>query len=85
MADVAEHHAALDPVEDQPDVSAGTGRPEVLVFDVVEPVALQARVSWINLKFKASKFCGFLIFRTEPLQARLKCVSEKEVQEGESG
>ena len=85
MADITEHHAALDPVEDQPNVTAGTGRPEVLVFDVVETVTLQAWVSWINLKFKASKFCGFLIFRTEPLQARLKCVSEKEAQDGESG
>ncbi len=44
MVDISEHHAALNTMEDQPDVSAGTGRPEVLVLDVVEPVALKTRV-----------------------------------------
>ena len=85
MVDVAQHYAALNTMEDQPDVTAGAGRPEVLVLDVVAPVALQTRVEGITLKFKASMFGGFLLFSTELLQARLKCVSEKEVHGGESG
>ena len=49
MGDVAEHHAALGPMEDQPDVTTGTGRPKVLVLDVVETVAVQPRIDGIDL------------------------------------
>jgi hypothetical protein len=42
MGNVAEHHAALHPVDEQPNASAGTGRSEVRVFDVVETMTLQA-------------------------------------------
>ncbi|MFM7465312.1 MAG: hypothetical protein ACKO28_07570 [Cyanobium sp.] len=65
MAHIAEHHAALDPVEDQSDVTAGSGRPEVLVLDVVETVALQTWIGRIDLQFKGCELGGFLLFAVE--------------------
>ena len=78
MGHVAEHHAALNPVEDQPDVSAGTGRPEVLVLDVVEPVAQQAWIGRIDLQLEGGEFGGFLLFSTELLKAGLEAVGKEE-------
>ena len=77
MAHIAEHHAALDPVEDQADVTAGTGRPEVLILDVVEPVALQARIGWIDLQFEGGESGGLLLFAIELLKATLERVGEE--------
>jgi len=56
MVDVAEHHAALHPMENQPDVTTGTGRPEVLVLDVAELLALQARIGGIDLQLEGGEF-----------------------------
>ncbi len=78
---VAEHHAALDPMEDQPDVTAGAGRPEVLVLDVVEPVALQTRVGGIDLQLEGCELGSFLLFSTELLKAGLEAVGEEESHE----
>ena len=78
MADVAEHDAALDPVENQADVTAGAGRPEVLVFDVVEPVALEARVGGIDLQLEGGELGSFLLFSVELVQAGLEAVGEEE-------
>jgi hypothetical protein len=36
-------------MEDQTDVTAGASRPEVLVLDAVETVALQPRIGGIDL------------------------------------
>jgi hypothetical protein len=72
MVDVAEHHAALDPVEDQPNVSAGTGRPEVLVFDVVETMALQAWIGRIDLQFEGGELGRLLFITAESVKTRLK-------------
>lgn len=52
MGPDAEPDTAPDPMEAQPDVSAGTGRPEVFVLDIVEPVALQARIDGVELQFE---------------------------------
>ena len=79
MVDVAEHHAALDTMEDQPDVTAGAGRPEVLVFDVVEPVALQTRVGRVDLQFEGGELGGFLLLAVEFVQAGLEAVGEEEI------
>jgi hypothetical protein len=78
MGHIAEHHAALDPVEDQPDVTAGTRRPEVLVLDVVEPVALEARVGGIDLQLEGGELGSFLRFSAELLKAGLEAVGEEE-------
>ena len=78
MVYVAEHDAALDPMEDQTDVTAGTGRPEVLVLDVVEPVALQAWVGGIDLQLEGGELGSFLLFSTELLKAGLEAVGEEE-------
>jgi hypothetical protein len=72
MADITEHHAALDPVEDQPNVTAGTGRPEVLVFDVVETVTLQAWIGRIYLQFEGCELGRFLLITAESVKTRLK-------------
>ena len=77
MAHVAEHHAALDPVEDQPYIAAGTGRPEVLVRDVVEMVALQAWIGRVDLQFEGSELGRLLIFSIELIQAGLEAVGKK--------
>ena len=78
MVDVAEHHAALNPMEDQPDVTAGAGRPEVLISDVVEPVALKTRVSRVDLQLEGGELGSFLLFSTELLKAGLEAVGEEE-------
>jgi len=83
MGHVAEHHAALDPMEDQPDVTAGTGRPEVLIFDVVEPVALKARVGRVDLQFEGCELGCFLLITAESVQAGLEAVGEEESHKGE--
>ena len=72
MADITEHHAALVPVEDQPNVTAGTGRPEVLVFDVVETVTLQAWIGRIDLQFEGCELGCFLLITAESVKTRLK-------------
>jgi hypothetical protein len=82
MVDVAEHHAALDTMEDQPDVSAGTGRPKVLVLDVVKPVALQARVGRDDLHFEGCELGCFLLITAKFVQAGLEAVGEKERHQG---
>ena len=78
MVDVAEHHAALNLMEDQPDVTAGAGRPEVLVLDVVEAVALQTRIGRVDLQLKGGELGSFLLFSTELLKAGLEAVGEEE-------
>jgi hypothetical protein len=78
MVDVAEHHAALNLMEDQTDVTAGTGRPEVLVFDVVEAVALQTRIGRVDLQLEGGELGSFLLFSTELLKAELEAVGEEE-------
>ena len=77
MSHVTEHHAALDPVEDQPNVSAGTGRPEVFVFDVVETMALQAWIGRVDLQFEGGEFGCFLLLAVEFVQAGLEAVGEE--------
>jgi hypothetical protein len=72
MIDVAEHDAALNPMEDQPDVTARASRPEVFVLDVVEPVAMQTRVGRIDLQFKRGELGSFFLFTTELIQAGLE-------------
>lgn len=72
MVDIAEHHAALNTMQDQPDVTTGAGRADVLVLNVVEPVALQARVGKVDLQFEGSELGGFLHITTEFFKARLK-------------
>ncbi len=78
MVDVTEHQAALCTMEDQPDVTAGAGRPEVLVLDVVEPVALQAWVGGIDLQLEGGELGSFLLFSVELVQAGLEAVGEEE-------
>ena len=78
MGHVAEHHAALDPVEDQADVTAGAGRPEVFILDVVETMALQTRVGGIDLQLEGCELGGFLLFSIELVQAGLEAVGEEE-------
>jgi hypothetical protein len=53
MGPDAEPDTALNPMEAQTDVSAGTGRLDVLVLDVGETVGLQARVDGDELQFEA--------------------------------
>ena len=77
MVDVAEHQAALDPMEDQPEVKAGTGRPEVFVFDVGEPMALQAWIGRVDLKFEGGELGGLLLLAVEFVQAGLEGVGEE--------
>jgi len=77
MVDVAERDAALDPMEDQPDVTAGAGRPEVLVFDVVEPVALKTRVGGIDLQLEGCELGSFLLLTIEFVKTRLEGVGEQ--------
>ena len=76
---IAKHHAALDPVEDQPDVTAGTGRPEVLVSDVVEPVALEAWVGRIDLQLEGGELGGFPLFSSKPIKATLIRIGEEKI------
>ena len=83
MVDVAEHHAALNTMEDQPDIATSPGRPEVLVLDVVEPVALQARVGRVDLEIKSGELGRFLLITAEFVQAGLKAVGEEESHQGE--
>ena len=78
MVDVAEHDAALDPMEDQTEVTAGTGRPEILVLDVVEPVALKAGIGRIDLQLEGGELGGFLLLTVEFVQAGLEAVGEEE-------
>jgi hypothetical protein len=78
MVDIAEHHAALDPMEDQPEVTAGAGGPEVLVLDVVEPVALQAGIGRVDLQLEGGELGGFLLLVVELVQAGLDAVGEEE-------
>ena len=61
MVDVAEQHAALDPMEDQANVSAGAGRPELLVL--------------VDLEFIGGEFGRFLLLTVELVQAGLEAVS----------
>ncbi len=77
MGDVAEHHAAHDPVEDQTDVSAGTGRPEVFGIDVVEMMALQAWIVRVDLHFEGGDFGGRLLFDAELVETGLEAVGEE--------
>jgi hypothetical protein len=79
MVDVAEHHAALDPVEDQPDVKVGAGRPEVLVLDVVEPVALEARIGRIDLELECGELGRLLFVTSEPIKATLERIGEEKI------
>ena len=79
MVDVAEHHAALNPMEDQPDVTAGTSGPEILVLDVVETMALQTRVSRVDLQLEGGELSGFLFFSVELVQAGLETIGEEEI------
>lgn len=81
MVDVAEHDAALDPMENQADVTAGTGRPEVFVLDVVQPVALKTRVGRVDLQLEGGELGSFLLFSTELLKAGLEAVGEEESHE----
>ena len=85
MGDVAEHHAALGPMEDQPDVSAGTGRPEVFVLNDVEPVALEAWISRVDLKLEGGEFGGLLLLSIELLKAGLEAVGQEECHEEQRG
>ena len=78
MGHVAEHHAALNTMDDQTDVTAGTSRPEILIFDLVEPVALQTWMGGIDLQLEGSELGGFLLFSTELLKAGLEAVGEEE-------
>ena len=78
MVDVAKHHAALNTMEVQTDVTAGTGRPEVLVFDVVEPMALQTWMGGIDLQLEGGELGGFLLLVVELVQAGLDAVGEEE-------
>ena len=78
MVDVTEHQAALCTMEDQPDVTAGVGRPEVFVLDVVEAVALQAWVGGIDLQLEGGELGGFLLIAIEFLKAGLEAVGEEE-------
>jgi hypothetical protein len=78
MIDIAEHQAALNPIEDQTDVTTGTGRPEVLVLDAVETVALQPRIGGIDLQLEGGEISGFLLFSTELLMAGLEAFGEEE-------
>jgi len=65
------------PVEDQPYIAAGTGRPEVLVLDVVEKVALQAWIGRVDLQFEGSELGRLLLFAAEFVQAGLEAVGKK--------
>jgi hypothetical protein len=56
-------------MEDQPDVSAGTGRPEVLVIDIGETVALQATIGRFDLQLEGGQLGGFLHVLIELVQA----------------
>ena len=78
MFKAAQHYAALNTMEDQPDVTAGAGRPEVLVLDVVQPVALKTRVSRVDLQLEGGELGSFLLFSTELLKAGLEAVGEEE-------
>ena len=62
MGHLAEHHTALDAVENQANIAAGTSGPEILVLDVVEPVALQTWMGGIDLQLEGGELGGFLIF-----------------------
>ncbi|WP_424185333.1 hypothetical protein [Synechococcus sp. WH 5701] len=59
-------------MEDQPDVSAGTGRPEVLVFDVVETMALQAWIGRVDLQFESGELGRLLFITAESVKTCLK-------------
>ena len=64
-------------MEDQPNVTAGTGRPEVLVFYVVETVTLQAWIGIIDLQFEGCELGRFLLITAESVKTRLKLVGEQ--------
>jgi len=78
MVDVKEHQAALCTMEDQPDVTAGAGRPEVLVLDVVEPVVLKTRVGGIDLQLEGGELGSFLLIAIELFKAGLEADGEEE-------
>lgn len=69
MGPDAEPDMALNPMEDQPDVSSGTGRPEVLVIDIGETVVLQATIGWFDLQLEGGQLGGFLHVLIELVQA----------------
>ena len=53
------------------------------VHDVVDPVALQAWMGWVNFQFKGGELGSFLLFSTELVQAGLEAVGEEEKLNGE--
>jgi len=64
-------------MEDQTDVTAGTSRPEILVLDVVEPVALQTWMGGIDLQLEGGELGCFLLLPIEFVQAGLEAVGEE--------
>ena len=49
VVDVAEHEAALGPVDNDPDVAANPDGPEVAVSRAIKPVELQAWTGRVHL------------------------------------
>ena len=81
MADVAEHHAALYAMKDQADVAACARRPEVLVFDIFQPVALQPWGGRVHLQFKSCHLGNFLLIAAQAITAPLKAICKQKLHQ----
>lgn len=76
VADEAEQQAGGRFVDDEPQVAADAGRPEVGVSGLFDAVELQAGVGGVELQVESGRFDCFLLLGGQPVQAVLKGVGD---------
>ena len=79
MIDVAEQKAALSLVDDQPNVTSGTNRPEVLVLGLVDLVQLHPGVDRIKLQVEGGRLGGLLLVAAQAGETVCEGVCDAEV------
>jgi len=80
MVYITEEQAVLAPVKDNPDVSAYSDRPEVLVSGFIQFVELMTRICRVHLQVEGGGFHLFLIVSGKAGQASGEGVGDAEYQ-----
>jgi len=65
MAHVAEQQAAISLVENQPNVTAYTDRPEILISGLVKTMKMHPRIGGVQLQIKSRRLDRLLLVAGE--------------------
>lgn len=78
VADIAEQQAGLGAMQDDADVVAGAGSPEILVFGAVDAVQFQGRRGRVDLKIEGGGLGGALLLGGQAREAGGEGVGDAE-------